>query len=317
MDGGRRLLGSLRAGATAGAAGVAQPASDDGLAGRSGFQLPGRGWRLRASALQVRRGVGSIAALGFLATMAVLGSQAGGQFDEFRRIHGGFGDIAARFMGFPIRSVDVSGVRELTKEEIVMASGMTPAGSLLFLDVAAVRAGVKALPLVAEATVRKLYPDRVDIHVVEREAFALWQHDGAVKVVSADGTIIDTLRDRRYLKLPHVVGAGARLRVREYAGILDGVPELKGQIRAGVLVSERRWTLKLANGVDVKLPEEEPVEALRRLARLDKEAQVLSKDIIAIDLRVPGRVAFRLTEEAAAARREHFEKTLPKVRGRA
>ncbi len=50
---------------------------------------------------------------------------------------------------------------------------------------------------------------------------------------------------------------------------------------------------------------------------LDRESQVLSKDIIAIDLRVPGRVAFRLTEEAAAARREHFEKTLPKVRGRA
>ncbi len=82
MDGGRRLLGSLRAGASAGAAGVAQPASDDGLAGRPGFQLPGRGWRLRASALQVRRGIGSVAALGFLATMAVLGSQAGGQFDD-------------------------------------------------------------------------------------------------------------------------------------------------------------------------------------------------------------------------------------------
>ena len=59
------------------------------------------------------------------------------------------------------------------------------------------------------------------------------------------------------------------------------------------------------------------MEALRRLVRLDREAQVLSKDIIAVDMRVPGRVSFRLTEEAAAARREHFDKTLPKIRGRA
>jgi hypothetical protein len=44
---------------------------------------------------------------------------------------------------------------------------------------------------------------------------------------------------------------------------------------------------------------------------------VLSKDILSVDLRAPGRVAFRLTEEAAQARREHFEKTLPKVKGRA
>jgi len=307
----------MRIPAQPGAASADWSASDGRFAGRVGHAFGRVGGRLRFRTIRVRRGIGSVAALGFLASMGLIGSQAGGGLDAMRRLHGGLGDIAARMLGFPIRSVDVSGVKELSKEEILAASGMTPAGSLLLLDVAAARAGVKALPLVAEATVRKLYPDRVDIRVVEREAFALWQNEGAVSVVSSDGTVIDELRDARYLKLPHVVGPGARLRVREYAAILDGVPELKDQIRAGVLVSERRWTIKLANGVDVKLPEAAPVEALRRLARLDREAQVLSKDVIAVDLRVPGRVAFRLTEEAAAMRREHFEKTLPKIRGRA
>jgi cell division protein FtsQ len=317
MDGGRRLLGSVKGRAAAGVDDAGRLADDARASGSAVFARRRGAWRSRLASLSVRRGAGSVAALGFLGFMGLLGWQSGGELDAVRRIHGGFGDIAARALGFPIRSVEISGVKELGKDEILAASGMTASGSLPFLDVGAVRARVKALPLVAEATVRKLYPDQVDIRIVERDAYALWQHDGAVSVVSADGTVIDGLRDRRHIKLPHVVGPGAQFRVKEYVEILDGAPEFKDRIRAGVLVSERRWTLKLANGIDVKLPEEQPAEALRQLARLDREAQVLSKDIIAVDMRVRGRVAFRLTEEAGAIRREHFEKTLPKVRGRA
>jgi cell division protein FtsQ len=297
---------------------AAHPSLDDTLSGkRAAFSFGRSGFRFGQLHIPVRRGMGTVATFLFLALMGGFGWIAGGHQDALRRDHGGVTDIAARTFGFPIRSVDVTGVKELTKEEILEASGMAPSGSLLFLDLAAVRARVKALPLVAEATVRKLYPDRVDIKIVEREPFALWQVDGVISVVSVDGTVIDTLRDKRYLKLPHVVGPGARLRVKEFAEILDGVPELRSQIRAGTLISERRWTIKLTNGIDVKLPEERPVEALRELSRLNREAQVLSKDIIAVDLRLPGRVAFRLSEESAAIRRDHFEKTLPKVKGRA
>ncbi|MGL5117401.1 MAG: cell division protein FtsQ/DivIB [Beijerinckiaceae bacterium] len=278
--------------------------------GRSGFRVAGR-------VIRVRRGVGSLAAVLFVAGFGLLGWINGGHHDGMKATHGKLRDIAARVAGFPIRSVDVSGVKELTKDEILAASGLSSADSLLFVDVNEARAAVKRLPLVAEASVRKLYPDRIDIRVVEREPFALWQQDGKVQVVSADGTIIDQMTERRYLKLPHVVGPGARLRVREYAAILDQAPELRDRIRAGILVSERRWTLKLTNGIDVKLPEEKPAEALRRLVALERDAKVLDKDIIAVDLRIAGRVAFRLSEEAASARREDLEKRIPKVKGRA
>ena len=318
MDGGRRLPGSLRDWLGLHLKDAVQPESDEGLLGRRSLFAFGRaGFRVGTKTITVRRGMGSLATFAFLAMAGGVGWYTGGHHETMRQIHGGFRDILARGVGFPIRNVDVTGVKELTKEEILTASGMTPSGSLLFLDVNDVRARVKALPLVAEASIRKLYPDRVTVTIVEREPFALWQHDGVVNVVSVDGTIIDALRDKRYLRLPHVVGPGARLRVKEYAEILDGVPEMRAQIRAGVLVSERRWTLKMINGVDVKLPEVDPTSALRQLAKLDRESQVLSKDIIAVDMRLPGRIAFRLSEEAAASRREYFDKTLPKVKGRA
>jgi cell division protein FtsQ len=318
MDGAGRIAGSLSArftgwlGQAPRANAVEDAASQRGLLafGRNGFRI---GRRL----VPVPRGAGIAAALAFLGLVGFAGWRMGGHHEAMQQAHGGVRDIAARFAGFPVRVVDISGVKELTKDEVLAASGLAPSQSLIFADLTDVRRRLKALPLVAEATVRKLYPDRIVIQIQEREPFALWQQDGQVQVVAVDGTVIDTLSDKRYLKLPHVVGPNARLRVKEYQDILAGVPEIRDIVRAGVLVSERRWNLKLQNGIDVKLPEEGQIEALKRLMKLDREQKVLSKDILSVDLRAPGRVAFRLTEEAAQVRRDHFEKTLPKVKGRA
>ena len=85
-------------------------------------------------------------------------------------------------------------------------------------------------------------------------------------------------------------------------------------VRAGVLVSERRWNLKLNNGVDVKLPETDPAAAAASLARLQREGRIIEKDIVAIDMRMPGRAIARLSEDAANARAEALARK-PKGKG--
>lgn len=318
MDGGRRLPRSLSVWRKPAQADVASPAADEALPLRKAWLAFGRsGLRVGSRTFVIRRGFGALTVFAFLGLVGTTGWFLGGHHETMRQGHGAVRDIAARAVGFPIRMVDVVGVNELEKAEVVAASGMNETGSLLFLDVAKVRSNVKMLPLVADATVRKLYPDRIEIQIKEREAFALWQQEGKVQVISSDGTVIDSLRDKRYLKLPHVVGKGAQLRAKEYAAMLDEVPDFRAQVRAGTLVSERRWTLKLTNGIDVMLPEHEPVAALRLLASIDKKSKVLSKDILAVDMRNPDRVAFRLSEEAGAQRNEEFLKRLPKIKGRA
>ena len=113
-----------------------------------------------------------------------------------------------------------------------------------------------------------------------------------------------TARDQRFADLPFVVGDGAQARVGEFLKILEASSDLRGRIRAGVLVSQRRWNLKLNSGIDVKLPEIDPAGAAATLARLQREGRILEKDLIAIDMRQPGRVVARLSEDAAAARAE-------------
>jgi cell division protein FtsQ len=263
-------------------------------------------WLVR---LARRPTAGTCLALLVIAGGLIFGAVHGGQYAAFVEENGSPADILARFVGLGIDSVTITGARDLREEEILRAGGIGPKNSLLFLDVAEVRRNlIEKLPLVRDASVSKLYPNRLLVEIVEREPFALWQKDGRVVVVAADGTPIEDLRDSRFSDLPFVVGTGANERVTEYLKIIEAAGDLRKRIRAGIFVGQRRWDLKLNSGLDIRLPENEPDVALARLARLARESRLLDKDIVSIDLRVPGRAYVRLTEEAAAARAALFPK---------
>ena len=103
----------------------------------------------------------------------------------------------------------------------------------------------------------KLYPGELQIGIKEREPFALWQKDGRVAVIADDGTVLEVLRSARADALPLVVGRGAETRAKDFLALLDRYPEIRAQVRASILVGERRWNLRLKNGLDVRLPEDE------------------------------------------------------------
>jgi len=240
-------------------------------------------------------------------TLAVLlgaagyGSIRGGQFQDFVASHGSLGDVAARALGFGIDTVTVSGASHMTEARLLTIAGVSDRDSLPFFDVAAAKARLERDPLVRQASVRKLYPNQIVIDIVERTPYALWQKDGVVKAIGADGAAVDEVSDARYGGLPFVVGEGANLRAREFSALLDAMEELRTRVEAGILIDRRRWNLRLKSGMDVKLPEDAPQAAVARLVKLQREQRILDKDVLAIDLRAPDRAFVRLTQESAGA----------------
>ncbi|VTZ28301.1 Cell division protein FtsQ (fragment) [Methylocella tundrae] len=223
-------------------------------------------------------------------------------------------DILAKALGFNIKAVTIAGQSEMTEAEILSVSGIGPRNSLPFLDVAEVRERLQKVPLIKEVSVTKLYPNRLLIEVEERQASALWQKDGVLKVVAADGMTIDAMRDRRFVNLPLIVGDGANMRLGEYLALLEAAGDLREEIRGGVFVSGRRWNLKTTDGVDILLPEINPQQAIATLVRLQRESHILDKAVLSIDLREPDRLVARMTNEAAADRAEH-DPHKPKPKG--
>jgi cell division protein FtsQ len=152
--------------------------------------------------------------------------------------------------------------------------------------------------------VLKLYPGRLRIEIKERKPFALWQKDARVSLIATDGTVLEPYVPQRFASLPLVVGQGAERESPDLLAMIARYPVIARQLHASVLVAERRWNLHLKSGVEVLLPESGPEQALRTLADLDREKSLLSRDIVAVDLRLADRVTVRLSDGAAAAREE-------------
>ena len=92
--------------------------------------------------------------------------------------------------------------------------------------------------------------------------FALWQKDGRLSVIASDGTVVEPYVASRFTGLPLVVGHGAQLKAREFLALLDRYPQIRGDLRAAMLVAERRWNLQAQ-----ERPRRAPAGSRRRRVR--------------------------------------------------
>ncbi len=255
---------------------------------------------------------GAIASVLLLVASAGLGIVKGGHLEAFVAAVSDTRNAIANSAGFRITAVSINGRKQLSQDEILAVGGVNGRSSLLFLDAGAVRDRLKANPWIAEATVQKFYPGQLRIDIVERSAFALWQQDGRLSLISEDGAVLEPYVSRRFITLPLVVGKGAETRARDFLALLSRYPQVRSVTKAAVFVGERRWNLRLNDGLDIRLPEYEVGNALAALSKLDKEERLFSRDIVAIDMRLRDRLTVQLSDDAAKAREELFKDKKPK-----
>jgi cell division protein FtsQ len=178
-----------------------------------------------------------------------------------------------------------------------------------------VRDQLKANPWIADATVIKFYPGSLEIDIVERSAYALWQKDGKLSVIADDGAVLEPYLQRRFLSLPLVVGKGAETHARDFLALLARYPQVSNATKAAIYVGERRWNLRTRDGLDIRLPEHDVGNALATLSKLDQEDHLFSRDIVAIDMRLADRLTVQLSDDAAKAREDQLKKLAKKKTG--
>jgi cell division protein FtsQ len=247
-----------------------------------------------------------------LAGATGLGIVKGGHLQDFIAAVSDARNALANSAGFRITSVVINGRKQLSQDEILAVGGISGRSSLLFLAADSVRDKLKANPWIAEATVLKLYPGQLQIDITERKAFALWQEAGRLSVIADDGAVLEPYVSRRFLMLPLVVGKGADTQARDFLALLARYPQVQSVTKAAIFVGERRWNLRLKDGIDIRLPEQDVGNALAALTKLDKDEKLFSKDIVAVDMRLPDRLVVQLSDDAAKAREEAFKAKQPK-----
>lgn len=236
----------------------------------------------------------TIASAALLAMAGAYGAYAGGHVPEIVKA------VTSR-AGFAIDKVKVAGNKETSEIDILEKLGLDGWTSEIGFNAQRARDAVATLPWVESASVRKIYPDAVDVTVTEKKPFAIWQEDGRLSLIQANGSVIAPFAGRRP-QLPLVVGAGAEKLAGAIVAKVARYPQLAARVKAYIRVGLRRWDLVLDDGVTVKLPETGEDAALADVMRMDREDALLERDILSVDLRLDDRIAIQLTPAALKER---------------
>lgn len=201
--------------------------------------------------------------------------------------------------GFEIKRITLRGRGKTDPAEINDALGPLIGESILHLDLDAARVRVEELGWVRSAAVSRLLPNTIHVSIREREPAAVWQMSGALHLIDAEGALIREIGAYEYSSLPLIVGAGAPDAASGILKALDAHPEIKEMTSALVRVGERRWNMRLRNGIDVKLPDVGFADAIGALAILHSAHGTLDQPLEYIDLRDAERMVIRKRGEPA------------------
>jgi len=204
--------------------------------------------------------------------------------------------------GFELEFLYLEGRNRTAMGDIEKALGVKEGGPILQLSLAQTREKLEAIPSIKSAAVERALPSTLYVRIVEREPVALWQNQGKIVLVDDKGVVMNGIDSAPYMKLPLIVGVGAPQHVEEILTILASAPELSNRFVAAVRVGDRRWNIRLNEGVEVKLPEKNSVEAWKKLAELQAHQQLLDRDVRVIDLRAPGKLFIKLSPEDMLAK---------------
>ncbi|MEX6724093.1 cell division protein FtsQ/DivIB [Parapedomonas caeni] len=199
-------------------------------------------------------------------------------------------------LGFEVKHVKISGVENAPKLAIYSAVFDGRSNSMLLVDIDDVRARLMANPWIAEASVARRLPDTLDVVVRERKPVAVWQRQGRLAVIDAEGRVLDNgERVKRFGRLPLVVGVGAEAHARALFVMLAGHPDLAGQLDSATWVGDRRWDLRFRSGELLMLPEgdDAAVRAVSKFATMDRNAGLLGRGFARFDMRQEDRMYTR------------------------
>jgi cell division protein FtsQ len=202
----------------------------------------------------------------------------------------------AGLAGLAADDIKIEGLTNHAPEAVLAVINVKPGGSLIGFDALQARRILENLDWVASAKVQRLFPNQLEIAVVERVPFAVWQRGKSYYAIDRSGAAMSGIPSATLAGLPLVSGEGAQAAAADLVNQLEAVPALKAKIRAAARVGWRRWTLYLDNGVTVLLPEREVEAALALAEKLDATQGLLSKGIKSLDLRLADRVTVAVAE---------------------
>ncbi len=201
--------------------------------------------------------------------------------------------------GFEVRHVEVSGIKHVSRMAVYAAAVEGPTDSMLLVSLDDIRARLKALPWVADASVSRKLPDTLVVAVVERQPMALWQYRHKLRVIDRDGVVLETKGLERFASLPLIVGPQANLEAHPLMALLATYPDVRQRLDSATWIGSRRWDIRFKSGETLALPEgyDRAGHALAAFRKMEEANGLLGRGFARFDMRLPDRMTVRVSGE--------------------
>ncbi len=195
--------------------------------------------------------------------------------------------------GFTVDRIDVTGEGRLSEADVRAAVGIYEGDYFFGTDLERAQRNTESLPWVDRAVVRRLWPNRIVVQLVETTPYALHQQDGVIYLANRDGTLIsDVAAQPAALSagLKRFIGMDAVVQSDEIVPTLKRHAALWSQTETLTRQASGRWDVTFADGTLLRLPREtyEANAALVQFARLQARTDLARYSVV--DLRLTDRI---------------------------
>ncbi len=103
---------------------------------------------------------------------------------------------------FFIEDISVSGNRFVPTEEIIALAGINTGNNIFEFSSKASEKAIEIIPRVKEAMIKRHFPNKVKINIVERTPWAYVVHDNGILLIDAEGICLDKMDTMKETSLP-------------------------------------------------------------------------------------------------------------------
>ena len=202
----------------------------------------------------------------------------------------------------PVQRISVTGELENTQAEVVQEMVQPAlAGGFLNADLQHIRRQLEGLPWIYEATVRRKWPNALEIHVVEQLPIARWGSDG---FLNHEGEVFHSAKIGQWQSLPLLQGpdGAARDLVAKYQRLLELLAPV-GLAVEQLAVDERgQVEAVLAGGMQLIVGSDDFLERMHRFVVIYRtELAARAEDVERVDLRYESAVAVAYRDASPVA----------------
>lgn len=194
---------------------------------------------------------------------------------------------------FPIKEVKVAGIQHV--DHAAVQRIITPLVNKGFfaVNVDQIKESLAQFPWVADASVRRVWPNQVIIQVAEKLPLARWNDE---KLLSQSGELFSPARETFPTHLPQFVGPeGMQLSMMESYAQMDKVlAPLHFKITRLELSPAHAWSLTLENGIKINVGHKDILTRLGDFVKVyPKIVGSRANEVNSVDLRYSNGLAVR------------------------